>query len=48
MNERTTSRDGGEPLAFPTVWARRDDLPVFSPIEGFAMQSITGGKLMAN
>ena len=35
-------------IAFQPTWARKDDLPRFSPIAGLAMQSVTGGKLMAN
>ena len=35
-------------LAFQPTWARKDDLPGFSPIPGLVMQSVTGGKLMAN
>jgi quercetin dioxygenase-like cupin family protein len=40
--------EGTEPLAFQPGWLSRDRLPSFSPLEGFTMQSITGGKLMAN
>jgi quercetin dioxygenase-like cupin family protein len=35
-------------LAFQPTWARKDDLPRFSPLAGLVMQSVTGGKLMAN
>jgi quercetin dioxygenase-like cupin family protein len=40
--------DETAPLAFQPGWLSRDRLPSFSPLEGFSMQSVTGGKLMAN
>jgi quercetin dioxygenase-like cupin family protein len=40
--------DEEAPLAFPPRWVTREQLPSFSPLPGFAMQSVTGGKLMAN
>ena len=42
------STDGAESAPFPTQWASRNELPSFSPLAGFVMQSLTGGKLMAN
>jgi quercetin dioxygenase-like cupin family protein len=45
---RQVAEPSPEQLAFRPVWARKDDLPPFSPIAGLAMQSVTGGKLMAN
>jgi quercetin dioxygenase-like cupin family protein len=38
----------GSELDFPPTWATKDTLPRFSPITGLTMQSVTGGKLMAN
>jgi quercetin dioxygenase-like cupin family protein len=35
-------------FAFPPGWVSREQLPSFSPLPGFTMQSVTGGKLMAN
>jgi unsaturated pyranuronate lyase len=35
-------------LAFAPGWASKNDLPRFSPIGGLFMQSVSGGKLMAN
>jgi quercetin dioxygenase-like cupin family protein len=43
-----TTNDEAEPLAFPPQWVTREQLPSFSPLAGFAMQSVTGGTLMAN
>jgi quercetin dioxygenase-like cupin family protein len=40
--------DPAEGLAFQPAWVSRDQLPAFSPLEGFTMRSVTGGKLMAN
>jgi quercetin dioxygenase-like cupin family protein len=37
-----------EELAFAPTWAKKDELPRFSPIAGLYMQSISGGQLMAN
>ncbi|MDP9363706.1 MAG: cupin domain-containing protein [Chloroflexota bacterium] len=45
---RGVTEPSSEQLAFRPTWARKDDLPRFSPIAGLAMQSVTGGKLMAN
>ena len=45
---RQVSEPSAAQLAFPPTWARKDDLPGFSPIPGLVMQSVTGGKLMAN
>lgn len=35
-------------LAFTPTWTSKDRLPGFSPIPGLIMQSVVGGKLMAN
>ncbi|HEY7034340.1 MAG TPA: cupin domain-containing protein [Thermomicrobiales bacterium] len=35
-------------LEFAPAWATKDELPRFSPISGLSMQSVTGGKMMAN
>ena len=48
MSEQSEKGESSEPLAFAPVWAKRDELPAFTPLAGFTMQSITGGKLMAN
>lgn len=40
--------DSTEEWAFQPGWFSHDDLPTISPLEGFTMQSVTGGKLMAN
>ncbi len=45
---RQVSEPTSEQLAFRPVWTRKDDLPGFSPVAGLIMQSVTGGKLMAN
>ncbi len=45
---RQVSEPSRGQLAFQPTWARKDELPRFSPIAGLAMQSVTGGKLMAN
>ena len=45
---RQVSEPSPEQLAFRPTWASKDELPRFSPIAGLAMQSVTGGKLMAN
>ena len=45
---RRVSEPSPGQLASQPTWARKDDLPRFSPIAGLAMQSVTGGKLMAN
>lgn len=45
---RRVSEPGPGQLAFRPTWARKDDLSGFSPITGLVMQSVTGGKLMAN
>ena len=45
---RGVSEPSPEQLAFQPTWAHKDDLPGFSPIPGLVMQSVTGGKLMAN
>jgi quercetin dioxygenase-like cupin family protein len=37
-----------EAVGFAPQWVSRDELQSFSPLAGFAMQSVTGGKLMAN
>ena len=37
-----------EQVAFQPTWASKDSLPAFSPIDGLRMQSLTGGRLMAN
>lgn len=47
-SEQKLPMDGSEPLAFQPGWQSREWLPSFSPLEGFTMQSVTGGKLMAN
>ena len=33
---------------FQPTWATKDELPKIAPIAGLTMQSVTGGKLMAN
>jgi quercetin dioxygenase-like cupin family protein len=54
-----TSRDGThltrgavEPaaneIAFTPTWTHKDRIEGFSPVTGVVMQSVTGGKLMAN
>jgi quercetin dioxygenase-like cupin family protein len=48
QREEILATDGSEPLAFQPGWLSRDRLPSFSLLEGFTMQSVTGGKLMAN
>jgi quercetin dioxygenase-like cupin family protein len=40
--------DEGDLLAFQPTWTTKDEIPAFAPIVGLAMQSVTGGKLMAN
>ena len=45
--ETTTEAATGE-RRFAPIWAHKDDLPAFSPVPGLAMQSVTGGRLMAN
>ena len=45
---RQVSEPSPEERAFQPTWARKDELPRFSPIAGLFMQSVTGGKLMAN
>ena len=45
---RQVSELSREQRAFEPTWARKDELPGFSPIAGLVMQSVTGGKLMAN
>jgi|SRR5579884_3892324 len=44
---RSVSEPSAE-LDFPPVWASKDELTSFSPLPGFLMQSVTGGRLMAN
>ena len=34
--------------AFQPGWFSRGELPAFSPLVGFTMRSVTGGRLMAN
>ena len=48
QNEESLATDGIEPVTFEPGWLSRAQLPSFSPLEGFTMQSVTGGKLMAN
>ena len=48
QSKRTSGTNETEPISFQPKWLSRDQLPSFSPLEGFAMQSVTGGKLMAN
>ncbi len=48
QRNQTLPMERTEPLAFQPSWLSWDRLPSFSPLEGFTMQSITGGKLMAN
>ena len=48
QSTQTGAMDGTEPAVFQPGWRSRDLLPSFSPLEGFTMQSVTGGKLMAN
>ncbi len=45
---RQVSEPSRGQLAFQPTWASKDELPRFSPIAGLVMQSVTGGKLMAN
>lgn len=45
---RQVAEPSPDQLAFQPVWTRKDDLPGFSPVAGLVMQSVTGGKLMAN
>lgn len=45
---RGVSETSSTNLAFQPTWTRKDDLTPFAPIEGLIMQSLTGGKLMAN
>lgn len=35
-------------LSFAPTWTNKDQLPGISPIPGLVMQSVVGGKLMAN
>ncbi|MEA2584203.1 MAG: hypothetical protein QOF33_2288 [Thermomicrobiales bacterium] len=42
------SEPAAEELEFAPTWASKDELKRFSPIGGLFMQSISGGKLMAN
>jgi quercetin dioxygenase-like cupin family protein len=37
-----------EELEFTPTWATKDELPRFAPIPGLYMQSVTGGRIMAN
>ena len=48
QSAETPATDVSEPVTFEPGWMSRAQLPSFSPLEGFTMQSVTGGKLMAN
>jgi quercetin dioxygenase-like cupin family protein len=48
QNKQPLATDETEPVVFQPAWVSRDKLPSFSPLEGFTMQSVSGGKLMAN
>ena len=45
---RGASDAPSDELSFTPTWTNKDQLPGFSPIPGLVMQSVTGGKLMAN
>jgi quercetin dioxygenase-like cupin family protein len=48
QSEGRLHMDGTQLVAFQPGWLSRNRLPSFSPLAGFTMQSVTGGKLMAN
>lgn len=45
---RGASEPAADELAFAPTWTSKDQLKGFSPIPGLVMQSVVGGKLMAN
>ena len=48
QREQIPAVEGEQVVSFHPAWLSREQLPSISPLEGFTMQSVTGGKLMAN
>ncbi len=48
MQRERGAEHGAGPMGFTTGWARREDLPSFSPLPGVRMAVYGGGRMMLN
>ena len=46
--ERGSVEQADDKVTFQPTWTSKDEIAGFVPIEGLVMQSVVGGKLMAN